>query len=115
MIAEMAANDMEIGSHTVSHTELHSLSGDMLFDELADSRSTLENITDNEITVLCYPSGRNNSETRSTAEEAGYICAVTTDYGFATESQGMFSLKRIRVNMGCGSKWLNSVLSSLDY
>jgi len=115
MMAEMAVNGMEIGSHTTSHSELSTLTGDTLLHELLDSRETLSSITGQDVTALCYPAGKNNSETRSSAEEAGYVCAVTTNYGFASQSQGLFSLKRIRVNTGCGGAWLKSILKSLDY
>ena len=115
MIFEMAANGMEIGSHTVYHTELNTLTGDELWHELADSRDALSTLTEKDVNMLCYPSGRNNAETRSTAEEAGYLCAVTTNYGIASQSQGLFALKRIRVNTGGGAAWLRSALQSLEY
>lgn len=115
MIAEMAANGMEIGSHTNNHRELNTLTGDKLLAELAYSRDILMSITGNEVTQLCYPVGRYNSETISAATQTGYTCAVTTQYGFATESQGLFALKRLRVNTGCGSAWLRSALAPLGY
>ena len=115
MIFEMAANGMEIGSHTKSHSELDTLTGDDLWHELADSRDALSTLTEKDVNILCYPSGRYNAETRSTAEEVGYICAVTTNSGIAAESQGLYTLKRIRISAGCNAVWLKETLSPLKY
>lgn len=115
MIVEMAANGMEIGSHTLSHVELHNLSGKKLRSELSDSRSILSDFTGKEINMLCYPAGRYSEETKSAANEAGYLCAVTTNNGFASKSQGMYALKRIRVSSGCGAAWLKNILTPLGY
>ena len=115
MIAEMAANGMEIGSHTASHCELNALTGKRLLGELTESKEILADLTGEEITMLCYPAGRYNEETQSAAGETGYLLAVTTKYGFATKSQGAFELKRIRVSQGDGGAWIKSVLSPLGY
>lgn len=115
MIAEMAANGMEIGSHTSKHRELNALTGDELLYELTDSKDVLSTITGKEITMLCYPAGRYNDETKTTASETGYLCAVTTKNGFATKSQGMYDLKRIRVSKGNGATWLKNTLDPLGY
>ena len=95
--------------------ELHALKDDTLYRELTDSRDILTTITGNEITALCYPAGRYNEKTEAAAEEAGYLCAVTTKNGIAEKSQGMFALKRIRVSKGYGTAWLKSVLAPLGY
>ena len=115
MIAEMAEGGMEIGSHTLTHVELNSLSGEELDRQLVESRDTLSAITGKEINMLCYPAGRYNSETKGAADEAGYLCAVTTVNGFASKSQGMFELKRIRVDKGYGAAWLEKTLAPLGY
>ena len=115
MIAEMAAGGMEIGSHTVSHLELNSLGSKRLKRELTESRETLVALTGQEINMLCYPSGRYNNATKTAADDAGYLTAVTTKYGFAQKSQGAFELKRIRVSTGCGANWMKSVLKPLGY
>lgn len=115
MISEMAAGGMEIGSHTKSHIELNSITGDELAEQLAVPCQVLSQLTGTEITQLCYPSGRHNRAARAAAEEAGYHCAVTTDWGFASEAQGLFSLKRLRVNSGCTAATLKQTLSQIGY
>jgi len=115
MIAEMAANGMELGSHSTAHVELDARSGDELSGMLVDSKDVLSSITGKEIITLAYPSGKYNNETITTADDAGYICAVTTRYGFAEESQGMFALKRFGVYKDFGTAWLKKILKPLDY
>ena len=115
MIAEMAANGMEIGSHTVTHRELDSLSESSMNRQLCESKEILTTVTGCEITALCYPSGKYNDATQTAAAQAGYLCAVTTKNGFAEKSQGMFALKRIRVSEGYGAYWLKNVLAPLGY
>jgi len=115
MIAEMAANGMEIGSHTSKHRELNTLSAEDVLYELSDSKDVLSSITGKEITMLCYPAGRYNDDTKTTASETGYLCAVTTKNGFAEKSQGMYDLKRIRVSRGNGAAWIKNTLAPLGY
>ena len=115
MIAEMAANGMEIGSHTVSHLELNAFTGSRLHRELSESMDILSDITGKEVNMLCYPAGRYNDETQSAANEEGYLCAVTTQNGFAAKSQGMYALKRLRVSKDYGASWLKNALAPLGY
>lgn len=115
MIGEMADGGMEIGSHTKSHTELDGLTGTNLSEQLTLSRDSLSTLSGTPVTQLCYPSGRYNVETMVAAEAAGYHCAVTTEYGFASLDQGLFSLKRIRINTGDTGETLRSILSPLGY
>lgn len=115
MITEMAAGGMEIGSHTKSHVELDGYSGDALMEQLSVSKSELSALTGGEVAQLCYPAGQYNSETVSAAEQAGYHCAVTTDYGFAAPEQGLYQLSRIRVNTGDNGETLRSILSRIGY
>jgi len=115
MIAEMAANGMEIGSHTVSHLELNALSSEQLVTELSESREILSSITGKDVNMLCYPAGRYHDEAKTAAEENGYLLAVTTNYGLAAKSQGAFELNRIRISSGCGAAWLKSTLAPLGY
>lgn len=115
MITEMAANGMEIGSHTVSHSDLSTRTGDKLLRELSNSKEILSSSTGKEVNMLCYPSGRYNEETITVAQDVGYLGAVTTKNGFATKSQGMFELKRVRISQGYGASWLKKTLAPLGY
>ncbi len=115
MIKDMYENGMEIGSHTMTHNELTTLTADSLAKELSGSKEALSKISGSEITQLCYPSGRNNSKVREAVKAADYRCAVTTEWGFAAEAQGLLSLKRLRINSGCSGAVLKKTLSKIGY
>ena len=115
MIREMAAAGMEIGSHTASHVELDSCTGDALNAQLTQSRDILSGLSEKPVVQLCYPSGHYNADTQAAAQDAGYHCAVTTEYGFAAPEQGLFALKRIRISLGNTGETLRAIFSTLGY
>ena len=115
MIREMAAAGMEIGSHTASHVELDSYTGDTLNEQLTKSRDILSGLSEKPVVQLCYPSGHYNQDTQAAAQAAGYHCAVTTEYGFAAPEQGLYALKRIRISLGNNGETLRAIFSALGY
>ena len=52
---------VSIGSHTVNHSNLASLSKDELITELKDSKEHLEKLLGKEIKTICYPYGSHNA------------------------------------------------------
>ena len=115
MIREMAAAGMEIGSHTASHVELDSCTGDALNAQLTQSRDILSGLSEKPVVQLCYPSGHYNADTQAAAQDAGYHCAVTTEYGFAAPEQGLYALRRIRISTGVTGESLRYIFSELGY
>jgi len=87
---------IEIGSHTINHFDLTSLSNDTARKEIAESKSRLEKEFNTDIISFCYPAGEYNDQIVKLAKSAGYDFAVTTKSG-----QGKFSdpfeLKRYRI------------------
>lgn len=69
---------MEIGSHTVNHLDLTSLSLDAARAELVNSRSQIEAQVHVPVVSFCYPSGRFNATVAALVREAGYTNATTT-------------------------------------
>ena len=47
---------------------------------------------------FCYPSGRYDSTVVAAVRRAGYLGATTTNEGFASPDNGLFTLNRVRVN-----------------
>jgi|CXWL01.1.fsa_nt_gi peptidoglycan/xylan/chitin deacetylase (PgdA/CDA1 family) len=70
---------IEIGSHTMTHPDLSSLTGDALAGELLGSRQALEKMLGREVFSLSIPFGSYNQESLSAAREAGYRLVVTCD------------------------------------
>lgn len=102
MIQEMVAGGMEIGSHTIGHPDLTKISSVRLSRELKESKQALEAITGSPVQTFAYPAGRYNQRVQAAVDKAGYIGAVTTQYGIATQRQNPLTLKRIRINKSDG-------------
>ncbi len=115
MIKEMADGGMEIGSHTVSHANLKELSGDALQNETASSKAALEDITGKAVTQFSFPYGKVSNAARNEVKNAGYACAVTTEWGFATSNQLPYKLKRLSIDSEITAARLKSILSKIGY
>lgn len=108
-IKEMDASGMRIESHTVTHEVLTTFDYEKQYQEVADSKSFLEKCLGRKINFLAYPCGCFNSDTINALKNAGYLMAFTTAPGNAKFSQGIYTLRRVRVSADCsldGFKYL---------
>jgi len=96
-IKEMSDNGMEIGSHTVDHPDLTTISATKLKSELTKSKTAIEAIIGKSVISFCYPSGKNNSLVDTATKDVGYTTATTTVSGVSTTSSDKFALPRIRI------------------
>ncbi len=101
---------VEIGSHTVSHASLTSLSDAGALDELARSRKQLERKLDHRVPWLAYPYGDYDARVERLAKKAGYKLAVTTDWGTLQSAKRPFALKRLRILDTTGVSGLAAML-----
>ncbi|MGE5591648.1 MAG: polysaccharide deacetylase family protein [Bacillota bacterium] len=99
-LREMQRGGMEIESHTVRHVDLAAASQrpDRLWDELSESRSTLQAELGVPVEYLCYPAGRFNDKVLQAARKAGYAAAFTTRPGWTDSAQDPMQWRRVRVN-----------------
>ena len=114
MIREMAENGMEIGSHTVHHLDMATLSADQVKDELEKSKVSLGQITGIGAVSFCYPSGSYTKAVMQAVEEAGYRTAVTTENGTAHWKDNFYALSRIRINRGDDASAIKAKLQSME-
>ncbi|MBA2451828.1 MAG: polysaccharide deacetylase family protein [Chloroflexia bacterium] len=75
-IKDISDRGHEIGSHTISHPDLTSLSAEQLAYELEASRSELRAITQHPIDFFAYPYGASNERVVVAVQAAGYRGAV---------------------------------------
>ena len=75
-IRAMADAGHEIGSHSISHPDLTTLSDARLRSELVDSRARLQAVSGQPVDIFAYPYGAWNSRVASAVEAAGYRAAV---------------------------------------
>ncbi len=100
-IEEMAANGMEIGSHSVDHLyDLGKLTKPRQWNEIKPADEALAAHFPDAPRVFSYPSGSFNTNTESILAELGYVAAVTTRQGVVQSSAAPFELKRIRIKGG---------------
>jgi peptidoglycan/xylan/chitin deacetylase (PgdA/CDA1 family) len=97
-IKEMAANGISIESHTVNHDDLSILSFSEQLAVLKSSKKQVENLIGKKVFCLAYPYGNYNQMTLNAAKEAGYQMAFTINRGFAYKSNGILTLRRIRID-----------------
>ena len=97
---------VEIGSHTVSHRALTGLSDSQAFTELAKSRRTLQRRLGHRVPWLAYPIGAYDSRIERLARRAGYVLAVTTEWGARQSARRPLSLDRFRILDSTGVRGL---------
>ena len=98
---EMAASGwVNIESHTVSHLDLNTLEDSHIDSELKDSKDWIDKELRQNTTLLCYPAGRYDERVIASSDKNGYKMAVTTEPGYAQKSNGLQTLKRVRISPG---------------
>ncbi|MGH3015284.1 MAG: polysaccharide deacetylase family protein [Gaiellaceae bacterium] len=102
---------VEIGSHTVSHRSLTSLSTTQARAELVRSRRVLERRLGHRVPWLAYPFGAYDARIEGLARRAGYLLAVTTVHGSRHSARRPFALPRLRVLDSTGVRGLAAMLA----
>jgi len=98
---EMRASGLvEIGSHTMDHKDLSTLSKRDQTYQIAESKKIIEEKLDMKVNDLCYPYGRYNPTSMEVAKEAGFSNAITTAYGFKHKFSSRFEWSRVRSRQG---------------
>lgn len=83
-----------IGSHTLTHPILTTLSEDVLQHEIADSRGLLEQTLDRRVDFFSYPNGANDMRVVDTVRQH-YRAALTTQKAFVSPEDDLYTLPRI--------------------
>ena len=98
-IKEISSSGLvSVGSHTLNHLSLKSLSDEEINKELKDSKKELESLINKEVKTICYPSGSYDSNVM-------YIASKYYDYGLAirndtermNSSFNRYAIKRYRM------------------
>ena len=97
-LLKMQEQGWEIGSHTITHLDLTSLTDRQLKNEVYESKVKLKEMFDSDVVSVCYPAGRYNDKVVEFSKSAGYLFGVTTSYGKADLEENLLELSRIRIN-----------------
>jgi len=109
----------EIGSHTVNHLNLKTLSDNQLWYELRYSKDFLENKLKKAIHIISYPFGKFDGRVISLVKQAGYLGGCTLGYNYPYDQVFPYALFRRGVyffepSVLFRAKLENSVLSHID-
>ncbi len=99
-IAEMHAQRVTFGAHTVSHPHLPKFSYQTQREEIAESRASVnKNLPQGErIDTFCYPYGEYNADTLKIVRELGFRYALSVIPGVNKPDTPPYELKRIEVS-----------------
>ncbi len=87
-------------SHTCFHPILTQCDDETAQAEISLSKQHLEEKYSFHINTISYPNGDYSARDIRLAQEAGYTCGITVDFGFNDLHTDLFRLKRISVNDG---------------
>lgn len=110
LLRALERDGVEIGSHTVEHRHLTSLSDGEALRELVRSRRAFERRLGHPVQWLAYPFGAYDSRIERLARRAGYVLAVTTEHGVVQSARRPLALRRLRVLDSTGVAGLAAML-----
>jgi peptidoglycan/xylan/chitin deacetylase (PgdA/CDA1 family)/Na+-transporting methylmalonyl-CoA/oxaloacetate decarboxylase gamma subunit len=113
MVKKLLASGWELGSHTLTHPDLTTLSPTQLEEEVAGSKEQISEKFGVPIDFFCYPAGQFNESVVAAVKDAGYTGATTVEEGVATPDKP-FELKRIRINGDDGVDGFVSKMTSAE-
>jgi len=96
-IAEMAAQGMELGAHTMSHLSLAMVNLETARREIFQSGDFVKKLSGQEKVAFAHPfgEGADSVEITSLLQEYGFYAACTVEEGFNTLDTDVLNLKRV--------------------
>lgn len=95
-IKEMSDEGQEIGSHTVSHFDLRTLSEKKIVYELEESKKAIEAKIAKSVISFCYPSGQYDKRAIEVAKK-NYLFARTTKQGNYFSMKNRYEISTFRI------------------
>ena len=98
LLRELPAGLVTIGSHSVSHPHLTRITIDDARREIAESKSFLEHLTGQEVSLFAFPYGDLNDEVVDLCREAGFRHAYSIQPRIVNTLRSDFLRGRVSVN-----------------
>lgn len=111
-LVRLARAGFEIGSHSVSHPDLTTLSDRDLKRQLQHSKEQLETWIGQPIVSFSYPGGRYDARVQKAVAQAGYLLARTTHSGIDDPFLRPYRIPMIRIHHDTSAKGLRWALRS---
>jgi peptidoglycan/xylan/chitin deacetylase (PgdA/CDA1 family) len=118
-VRELRMAGMQVGAHTVSHPILARLDEAQARREIASSKSTLEELLGERVTLFAYPNGRPVDDYTARdvhlARECGFAAAFSTVWGAAGSDADIYQLPRFtpwdRTRWRFGARLLGNLIT----
>jgi peptidoglycan/xylan/chitin deacetylase (PgdA/CDA1 family) len=111
-LRDLERGGFTIGSHTVHHVDLTTLSASQASLELSHSRETLQRHLGVPIYWFSYPFGREDPTVVQLVRRAGYLLAVTEQPGFVQSAREPFLLHRAEIQRSDGLRGFVDLMES---
>jgi peptidoglycan/xylan/chitin deacetylase (PgdA/CDA1 family) len=96
-ICEMSQNGIQFGAHSRTHPNLVELSTEQMREEIAGSKTDLENVLQQPIVAFAYPFGEWNDLVQSVTRESGFQSGFSALSGLNINAAPPFALHRIEI------------------
>jgi len=96
-LRKLERRGIAIGSHTVTHPDLTTLSDAQALAELRHSRAALQRHLRHPVQWFAYPAGAEDARVVALVRRAGYVLAVTTKPGAAQSAGTPLELRRYEI------------------
>ncbi len=97
MLIELHKMGFEIGSHGMRHVDLTTIGRNDAWEEIAGSKSALEELIHAPVTTFAYPYGATNTDLERMVRTAGYDYGCGSFSGPPKFSTNLFNIRRIQV------------------
>lgn len=114
-LLQIAADGVEVGSHSVTHPELDNIDPRRAWHEISDSKHQLEDLLQQPVESFAYPHGHHTKNVRDMAVAAGYTSAVGVRNMISHRDDHLFALARVTIMADTTSADLERILSGQAY
>lgn len=98
MIKDMALKGINFQSHSKNNTKLTLLTYEEQLDYLKSSQERIQAITNTKVEFLMYPEGSHDGDTTKAMNKLGYKLGISNRFGYAEEGNGLYNLRKIKIN-----------------
>jgi peptidoglycan/xylan/chitin deacetylase (PgdA/CDA1 family) len=112
-VRKLLAAGWELDAHTLTHPDLTQVDPARLHEEVTGSRTAIRKMFHVPVDFFCYPAGRYDAAVIAAVQRAGYLGAMTTNYGLAKPGE-LYTLSRIRVSGSDGVKGFAAKLAAFS-
>ncbi|MBI4355305.1 MAG: polysaccharide deacetylase family protein [Candidatus Omnitrophica bacterium] len=95
-----------IGSHSLSHAYLPTVTREQAIEEVRESKRRLEERLQQPVRHFSYPGGGFTPELQTIVRDAGYATALTTNRGQRRRQPDLFALRRVSMGEGSEAPWV---------